>query len=269
MLSSILLFNVSKFFSETFFREGSLPEQSCLEIPLFHNETWEKAQKRWRELKGTWPVTKNMQEGQTKQKSYVYGSPSHLLAGLMRCYCCGGAIVLISGKGNGYYGCYNAKRKTCTNKLLIPRKRLEKAIISELKEKILTRENIEYVYKKLEKLIAKGLNEVPELIKKKNSQYEKLLSEIQNYLNFVKVGNFSKAVSEALKEAERKSDDLKEEIKSLQFQKENSLYIVKEIKYVITEISIVRDSRENLNIVTYLQRLLNYVFSTAPLNVTR
>ncbi len=60
------------------------------------------------------------------------------------------------------------------------------------------------------------------MIKKKNSQYEKLLSEIQNYLNFVKVGNFSKAVSEALKEAERKSDNLKEEIKSLEFQKENS-----------------------------------------------
>ncbi len=192
------------------------------ELAIVDKETWEKAQKRWRELKGTWPVRKSMQEGQTKQKSYIYGSPSHLLAGLMRCYCCGGAIVLISGKGTGYYGCYNAKRKTCSNKLLIPRKRLEKAIISELKEKILTRENVEYVYKKIERLIAKGLNEVPELIKKKNSQYEKLLSEIQNYLNFVKVGNFSKAVSEALKEAERRSDNLKEEIKSLEFQKQNA-----------------------------------------------
>ena len=79
-----------------------------------------------------------------------------------------------------------------------------------------------YVYKSLEKRISQGLNEVPELIKKKSSQYEKLLSEIQNYLNFVKVGNFSKAVSEALKEAERRSDNLKEEIKSLEFQKENS-----------------------------------------------
>ncbi len=192
------------------------------ELAIIDKGTWEKAQKRWRELKGTWPMRKSKQKGQIGQRSYIYGNPSHLLAGLMRCYCCGGAIVLISGKGTGYYGCYNAKRRTCSNKLLIPRKRLEKAIISELREKILTRENIDYVYKNLEKLIAKGLNEVPELIKKKNSQYEKLLSEMQNYLNFVKVGNFSKAVSEALKEAERRSDNLKEEIKSLEFQKEDS-----------------------------------------------
>lgn len=36
------------------------------------------------------------------------------------------------------------------------------------------------------------------------------------------MGNFSKAVSEILNEAERRSDDLKKEIKSLKFQKENS-----------------------------------------------
>lgn len=54
----------------------------------------------------------------------------------MKCSSCGGAIVLISGKGGGYYGCYNAKRRTCTNNLLVPRKRIERAIIAELKERI-------------------------------------------------------------------------------------------------------------------------------------
>lgn len=137
----------------------------------------------------------------------------------MKCSKCGGAIALISGKDSGYYGCFNAKRKTCNNTLLIPRKRIEETIISNLKEKILTVENIEYVYKRIEKLIAQGLNEVPELIKKKKSQNEKILSEIQNYLNFIKIGNFSKAISEALKEAENKSEDLKKEIDFLIFQK--------------------------------------------------
>ncbi len=191
-------------------------------LAIVDKETWERAQKRWRELKGAWPVRKNRQEGKVKQRSYVYGSPSHLLSGLMRCHSCGGPIVLISGKGSGYYGCYNSKRKTCENKLSVPRRRIEKTIISELKERILIRQNVEYVYKKLERLVAKGLNEVPELTRKKKQQYEKLMSEIRNYLNFVKIGNFSKAVSEALKETERKSDDLKEEIKSLEFQKENA-----------------------------------------------
>jgi uncharacterized protein YerC len=146
----------------------------------------------------------------------------HLLSGLMRCQLCDGAILPISGKGGGYYGCYNAKRKTCSNTLLVPRKRIENTIISELKEKILTLENLEYVYKNLEKFTVKGLNEVPEIMKKKKLQHEKLAAEIQNYLNFIKSGNFSKAVSEALKEAETKGDALKQEIASLEFQKQNT-----------------------------------------------
>ena len=109
-----------------------------------------------------------------------------------------------------------------SNTLLVPRKRIEEVIISELKAQILNVDNLEYVYKNVAKLAAKGLNNVPELIKKKHLQYDKLLSEMQNYLNYIKVGNFSKAVSDALKEVETRGDNLKDEIKSLEFQKDNS-----------------------------------------------
>jgi DNA invertase Pin-like site-specific DNA recombinase len=197
-------------------------------IPIFREdliiidkETWGKAQKRLKELKGSWPVSKK-KKAFYQQKSYIHTSPNHLLSGLMKCNTCGGAIVLISGKGTGYYGCYNAKRKACTNTLLIPRKRAEEIIIKELTEQIMTAENIEYVYKNVEKLTNEGFNEVPELVKKKNAQYEKIQQEIQNYLNFIKKGNLSKAVSEALNEAEKKNEELKLEIGSLEFQKNNS-----------------------------------------------
>ena len=192
------------------------------ELAIIDKETWEKAQKRWKELEGTWPIRKKDRKAGVKQKSYIHGNPSHLLAGSMKCNSCGGAIVLISGKGSGYYGCYNAKRKTCNNHLLVPRKRVEQTIISELKERILTAENLKYIYKKVEILISKGLNEVPELIKKKKAQREKLVSEIQNYLNYIKRGNLSKAVSDALNEAEKRGENLKQELGSLEFQKENS-----------------------------------------------
>lgn len=86
----------------------------------------------------------------------------------------------------------------------------------------MTEENLEYVYKNLEKAIAKGLNRVPELIKKRKYQYEKILSEIQNYLNYIKVGNFSNAVSEALQDGEKRSEILKQEIKLLEFQQQNT-----------------------------------------------
>ena len=185
-------------------------------------ETWEKTQKKLCDINGAFPIRKKSKNTDVTQRSYVHANPPHIFAGLLKCSKCGGAIVLISGKGNGYYGCFNAKRKTCNNNLLVPRKRIEETIISDLKEKILTVENIQYVYKKIEKFIAQGLNEVPEKIKKKKSQHEKILSEIQNYLNFIKIGNFSKAISEALKEAENKSEDIKKEIDFLTFQKQNN-----------------------------------------------
>ena len=191
------------------------------DLMIIDKETWGKAQKRWQELTGTWPVSKK-KKAFYQQKSYIHTSPNHLFSGLMKCNTCGGAIVLISGKGSGYYGCYNARRKTCSNTLLIPRKRIEETIINELKQKLLTVENLEYIYKKVEKLAAEGFNEVPELVKKKKAQYEKIQQEIQNYLNFIKLGNLSKAVSEALTEAEKRNEELKQEVDSLEFQKENS-----------------------------------------------
>ena len=192
------------------------------DLVIIDKEIWSKAQKRWEEIKGTWPVRKKANNNGLKQKSYVQACPSHFFSGLMKCHSCGGAIVLISGKGSGYYGCYNTKRKTCNNNLLVPRKRVEKVIISELKDKIVIAENLEYVYKNLEKHIAKGLNKVPELIKKKKSQYEKHMSEIQNYLNYIKVGNFSNAVSAALEDAEKRCDIIRHEMKLLEFQKQNT-----------------------------------------------
>jgi len=103
------------------------------DLIIIDNETWEKAQKRWLSLKGTWPVRKKTKNIGIKQQSYIHSTPSHLLSGIMKCQSCGGAIVLIAGTANGYYGCFNAKRKTCNNKLLVPRKRIEKAIIEERK----------------------------------------------------------------------------------------------------------------------------------------
>ena len=132
-------------------------------------------------------------------------------------------MVQISGKGSGYYGCYNNKRKSCSNKLMISRKRLEEILIGSLKEKFLTVENLKYVYENVEKAIAKTLHEVPEEVKKKKNQWEKVQAELQNLLNFIKAGNFSKVVSEALSDAEGRSERLKEEISGLEFQQKKRL----------------------------------------------
>jgi hypothetical protein len=162
------------------------------------------------------------QKAISTQKSYIYSNPTHLFAGQLQCKCCGGAIVQVCGKSGGYYGCHQAKRKTCSNKLTIPRKRLEKILLEHLKENLLTAENLKYVYDNVEKEIAKTLGTVPEELKEKRHQQEKIQAELQNLLNFVKAGNFSKVVSEALTDAESRSDKLKYEMQGLEFQRSNS-----------------------------------------------
>ncbi|MFA5363216.1 MAG: hypothetical protein WC335_08295, partial [Candidatus Omnitrophota bacterium] len=102
---------------------------------------------------------------------------------------------------------------------------VEERIITYLWENILTVENLEYIYNNVEKIAAEGLNEVPEQLEKKKAQIEKIRQEIRNYINFVKMGNFSKSVSEALTDAENRNEGLQREIEGLEFQQGNSFKV--------------------------------------------
>ena len=136
-------------------------------------------------MEGVWPTAKKPEKAASGQKSYVHSNPKHLFAGLLQCKSCGGAIVQVCGKGGGYYGCYNAKRKTCTNKLTIRKKRIEELLLGNLKDVFLTPENLKYVYDNVEKEIARTMNQVPEELKLKRHQHEKVQAELQNLLSFV------------------------------------------------------------------------------------
>ncbi len=67
--------------------------------------------------------------------------------------------------------------------------------------------------------MAESLNDVPERIKQRKAQHDKVTAEVRNYLNFIKAGNFSKTISQALKDAETRGDQLKDETESLELQK--------------------------------------------------
>lgn len=140
------------------------------DLAIIDDETWNRAQKRSIEISGAFPIKKGSGK---KQKSYFHTNPNHLFAGLMKCHCCDGAMTLVSGKGSGYYGCYNAKRKTCKNKLLISRNKVEKIILGALKEKLLISENIEYIFKKFEKTLAKGQEKFLKRSRKKDLSMRK------------------------------------------------------------------------------------------------
>jgi hypothetical protein len=105
---------------------------------------------------------------------------------------------------------------------MIQKKKVEQPTVDHLKGEILSAENSKYVYDNVEKEIAKSLNEVPEELKQKRTQQEKIQAELQNLLNFIKAGNFSKMVSAAVTDVQGRSEKVREEIQGLEFQKKGA-----------------------------------------------
>jgi hypothetical protein len=140
-----------------------------------------------------------------KTKKFDRTEKERMVSLLPQCKVCGGAIVQVCGKGGGSYGCYNTKRKTCTNKLTIRKKRIEGLLLDNLNDVFLTTESFKNVY--------------DEELKLKRYQCEKVQAQLQNLLNLIKVGNFSKTVSEALADAENCSKKINGKMQGLEFQR--------------------------------------------------
>lgn len=77
-------------------------------------------------------------------RSCIFSNSMHALAGLIRCKCCDGVLVQVSIKRGGYYGCDNARKHSCKNKLRLSRRGVEAIILNDLKEKFLTVQSLEY-----------------------------------------------------------------------------------------------------------------------------
>ena len=182
------------------------------ELKIVESALWEKAQKRFEETKRAHPVSK----GFGRQKSYVESNPAYLLSGNMVCGACGGSIVLVSGKGSGYYGCHNAKRKTCDNKLLTSRKKLESFFMAALYEKVLKPDHLQMIYKKIAAEIQKQSAHIPEEIRLKKMELEKTETRIHRFVEFIASAKATASIATALEEAEGRAETLKTELGCLE-----------------------------------------------------
>jgi len=185
-------------------------------LRIISDELWRKTEQRWKEINGTWPCRKGKRGFEGQQKSYVVTHPPHLLAGALRCGECGGAIIQVSGKGAGYYGCHNGRKKTCTNVLLVPRKRIEEAILKKLQEELLNPEKVHEILKRVEQEIEKKFSTVPEELKLKKAALEKIQDRINHFVRFVSEGRASKAIGDALADAEKDEQNLRQDVEALE-----------------------------------------------------
>ena len=181
------------------------------ELKIVEPELWDKAHKRLEEMKEAYSRKKG-----SRRKSYVETNPTHLLSGNLVCGVCKGAVILVSGKGAGYYGCHNAKRKICDNKLLISRKKLESFFMQALLEKVLKAEHLQLIYKKIEEEIKKQFAHLPEEIRLKKRELERLETRIHRFIEFIAGARGTPSIAAALEDAESKAEPLKTEIESLE-----------------------------------------------------
>jgi len=135
---------------------------------------------------------------------------------------CNGALALVSGKGSGYYGCLNAARKSCANKMLISRKHLETHFVAALNEKVLKPELLEVVYAKTAEKVKEHFAHIPEELRLKKIELNRTETRINNFIEFIANGRAPASLADALGQAEAQAKTLKADVQSLESAKDNA-----------------------------------------------
>ncbi len=94
--------------------------------PIISQELFEKTQKRIEEVRNLYP------KYQRPDQSFQY-----MLKGLVRCHSCGATLTNTKGKIYGLQ-CHNYARGSCPTSHYISQEKIERAVIEEIKEKLLT-----------------------------------------------------------------------------------------------------------------------------------
>ena len=184
-------------------------------LRIIPQELWDAVQEKRQAVKRSWPSKKGERGFGKTQGSCQKHYPSHLLAGSMTCGTCGGNIIQVSGKNGGYYGCANARKKSCDNKVLVRRSLVEKIVVSEVRKQISAPEKIRYLLEKVEVELSNLYADIPETIRQKESELRTEEKRLENYISFIGDGNASRTLNQALLESEKKVDHLESELDGL------------------------------------------------------
>jgi hypothetical protein len=133
----------------------------------------------------------------------------------MVCGICGATIVKVSGKGGGYYGCHRAAKRGCENRIIVRKSVVEKVILGELSNRLSNTDSLAYVFRRVEKMVAKEFAESPGAAKRKEEEYKKQRQMLDNLVGYIAQGRHSKAVVEALAECEKKVEQLATDLEFL------------------------------------------------------
>ena len=112
----------------------------------------------------------------------------------------------------GYYGCVNARKNSYDNKVIVRRTLVEKIGINRVRRFISSPDQFHYLLEKVESEISNLYSDIPDSIRRKESELRVEEKRLADYFNFIGEGNTSRTLNQALLESEKKVDSLQAEI---------------------------------------------------------
>jgi len=123
-------------------RRVEVPEQRIVSENL-----WNRTQERIHLVRELYGVADGMPRGRAAASPYLF-------TGLLECSECGGSITIVSGRcrnrADSRYGCSAHARRgntVCKNGLLVRRAELERQLLSDLQERVLHADVVDYTLK--------------------------------------------------------------------------------------------------------------------------
>ena len=214
------------------------------DLRIVPQELWDRVAKRRQESGQVWPGG-SKRGYQSARASRVTVFPTHLLCGAMVCGCCRANIGLVSGKGSGYYGCLAATRRSCDNRVRVPRRRVENIILGAVRERLLRPEALRHVFERVRVEIERLLSDVPDMLSRKVAQLDDARRRVTRIVDFVARGKAeaSAALAETLVETEALVDQLTVEVQALEHSRE-SVFRVPSLAWIQKRVSALREVLE-------------------------
>lgn len=155
--------------------------------------------------------------------------PSHVFIGTLKCGVCGANMFIASGKKGGYLGCFKNKRETgherCPNKSMVRMVDVETTLVDMLRERLDDSRTYEVITRKYNEIIAGKKSAVPNELSAVEEEIGRTEAAIKNFTSFIAQGNFSDAISQALRDGESKLAPLRVRRDYLKRQLNDKVYI--------------------------------------------
>ena len=212
-------------------------------LRIIPQKLWNDVQKRLEKTRKTWPGGRNKRGFEGQRGSRVAHYPRELLSGSMICAVCGGAVGKRSGKAGGYYGCINAGKGACDNKLIVRRTVAERIILAALRDGLANTENLAYVLKRVEEKVKEMHAEVPETIRLKEVELNAEQRRVDNFVAYIADGRSSDAVAKALEAVEKRVKQLAAELSILNASK-NRIFKAPPPEWIKERVSTIQEVLE-------------------------